>query len=61
MTFLDLLKGTPIWVWILFAYLIFIGVKSLKTRSVFIPKLFIVPLVLIFTKYDFIVNGTPTL
>lgn len=39
------LINTPVWVFILFAYLIFIGYKSSKTRVVSLKKLFIAPIV----------------
>ena len=37
--------GTPWWVFILFAYLVFVGVNALKSRVISIKKVFILPLV----------------
>ena len=38
-----LILGPPIWVWFLLAYLVFIGVKSLKTRRVPIFVFYLTP------------------
>ncbi len=46
-----MIKGTPFWVWLVLLYLLFIGVRSLNTRIVYLPKLFIIPLVLLLIKY----------
>jgi hypothetical protein len=49
--FLYLIKGTPFYVWIILIYLLFVGIKSLNTRIVYLPKLFIIPLILLAIKY----------
>lgn len=36
---------TPIWVYFLFAYLIFVGIKASRTRTVSIKKLLIIPII----------------
>ena len=38
--------GTPWWAWSVLLYLLFIGTKALQTRVVYLPKLFIIPVVL---------------
>lgn len=38
-------KYTPIWVYFILAYLLFIGIKSSKPRTLSLKKLFIMPLV----------------
>jgi len=43
--------GTPIWVWGILIYLIFVGIKAINTRIVYLPKIFIIPLVLMAVKY----------
>jgi hypothetical protein len=48
---LKIISGTPTWVWFVFGYLIFIGIRATRTRIVYIPKLFIIPLVLSGLKY----------
>src|SRR6056300_374376 len=48
---LIIISGTPTWVWFVFGYLIFIGIRATSTRIVYIPKLFIIPLVLSGLKY----------
>jgi hypothetical protein len=49
---LTIITGAPIYVWFIFAYLVFIGVKNLKTRVVYLPKLFIIPFVMLALKYN---------
>lgn len=46
-----ILSSTPLWVWAVLAYLFFVGVKATRKRWVYIPKMFIVPLVLVGIKY----------
>jgi hypothetical protein len=41
---LKIISGTPKWVWFVFGYLIFIGIRATGTRIVYIPKLSIIPL-----------------
>lgn len=40
---LQALKGTPLWVYLLFVFLIWLGVKSIKTRVLSIYRLAILP------------------
>lgn len=42
-----ILCGTPIWVWCLLMYLLFVGYKATKTRIIFVPILFLVPTALL--------------
>ena len=44
---LAMIQNTPTYVWFIFGYLLFIGVRATKTRTVHLPKLFIVPGILI--------------
>lgn len=39
--------GTPTWVWVLFVYLLSIGIKAIKTQIASIPRLFLMPVVFI--------------
>ncbi|CAO5676810.1 MAG: hypothetical protein HEEMFOPI_01032 [Holosporales bacterium] len=48
------LMNTPWWVFGIFAYLIFIGVKSTKDRIVNIFALFIAPLIFMIQKYRYL-------
>lgn len=43
--------ATPWWVWGILAYLIFVGIKATRTHTLSLPKLFIIPLILIALKY----------
>lgn len=40
---LNIIAGTPWWVWIVFVYLVFVGLKARLTQTVYLPVLFIVP------------------
>jgi len=42
---LQILSGTPTWVYILFALLIYLGIKASKTRVISVKKLCILPIV----------------
>lgn len=49
----SLMKGTPWWVFVIFGYLVFVGISAMKDRNVYIPRMFIVPVILIFIKFRF--------
>ncbi|ETZ05258.1 hypothetical protein K737_300307 [Holospora undulata HU1] len=49
--FLQIIKSTPFYVWGIFAYVLFFGIKNIKTRIVYVPKFFIFPLLLFFIQY----------
>ncbi len=51
-----IIKGTPIWVWGVFIYLLFVGIKAIETRIIYLPKLFIVPVILLGLKYQSLVS-----
>jgi hypothetical protein len=50
MNFVDIVTGAPLWVWIVLIYLIYVGVKSMHNRFVYIPKLFLIPLFILIIK-----------
>lgn len=54
---IKLVQGTPLWVWGIFAYLLFVGVRGTKKRVVWVPQLFIIPVILISLKYKFFLTG----
>jgi hypothetical protein len=43
---IGILEETPLWVYFVFAYLVLMGVKALKPRSVSMKKLFVFPAIL---------------
>ncbi|MEG3129983.1 DUF6622 family protein [Pantoea cypripedii] len=45
MMVISVLEHTPVWVWVLFIYLLSRGVKALKTREVAVSRLLIIPVV----------------
>jgi hypothetical protein len=55
---IKIIAGTPIWVWCVFAYLIFVGIKASKQRIVYIPKLFIIPVILSALKYKIFLSAS---
>lgn len=57
MQILYILKATPTYVYLLFSYLIFIGIKAIKPRIISCPiKLFIMPLVFLFLSIKRLTN-----
>lgn len=44
---LQIIKGTPYWVWVLLAYLLLVGIENLKDRKVSLFRLAIMPSVFI--------------
>ncbi|MBY0452342.1 MAG: hypothetical protein K2P92_04845 [Bdellovibrionaceae bacterium] len=49
--FLKIVSGTPIWVWAILGYLIYVGIQALKPRTVSLYRLIFLPLILILFKY----------
>lgn len=46
-TILEYLQQTPWWVYLIFAYIIFVGVKGLSGREIRVKKLFILPVLFV--------------
>jgi hypothetical protein len=55
---LKMIFGTPIWVWVIFVYLLLVGIRAIKSRIVYIPKLFAIPLILTGLKYKIFLSGS---
>lgn len=53
----EIIIGAPYWVWGVLVYLLIVGVKASKTDIVSLPKLFILPLVLMALKYESFIEG----
>jgi hypothetical protein len=49
--------GTPIWVWVIFIYLLLVGLKATRNRIIYLPKLYIIPIILIGLKYQTFFSG----
>ena len=47
---------TPIWVWGILGYILYVGIAALKPREIFIPKLFIIPIVFLALKVPFYIQ-----
>lgn len=50
--FFDIIVGTPFWVWLIFFYLLYVGFKNLQLHIIYVPKLFIVPLIFLAIQYE---------
>lgn len=50
-TLLTILDNTPLWVWVVFGILIVRGIKALSNQTVYIPLLFIPPVVFLGLSY----------
>ncbi len=48
---LNIIAATPFWVWLLLIYLLFVGIRSSRQRVIYLPKLFIAPLIFLGIKY----------
>lgn len=46
-TFIQALKGTPWWVYLIFFYLLYVGKNSMKSRVISLKKMFIFPVLLL--------------
>jgi hypothetical protein len=45
--FLQIIKGTPFWVWIILAEILFVGIIHLQTRTLRLSSIFIIPVIFI--------------
>jgi hypothetical protein len=48
---IKIIATTPLYVWAILAYLLFVGIKAMRNHIVYLPKFFIIPAVLIGLKY----------
>lgn len=55
--FINAITGTPTWVWVIFVYLLLIGYKATRTRVIYLPKLYIIPIILIGLQYKLFLSG----
>ncbi|OKO97963.1 membrane protein [Xenorhabdus eapokensis] len=58
MSILAIIKGTPIWVWILFAFLIKRGINALYDREMRIQRLFFMPVLFLIWAVYSVLNET---
>ena len=54
---MEFITGTPIWVWGILAYIVFVGIKATQQQSVFVPRLFIVPTLLIYLRIQDVMSN----
>jgi hypothetical protein len=48
---ISIMRGTPVWVWVVLAELLYVGIKATRSRVVYLPTLFIIPVLLLGLKY----------
>ncbi|WP_338861107.1 DUF6622 family protein [Xenorhabdus griffiniae] len=58
MSILAIIKGTPIWVWILFVFLIKRGINALYDREMRIDRLFFMPVLFLIWAIYSVLNET---
>lgn len=54
---IEIISGTPLYVWGILFYLLYVGIKNTKRSVIHLPKLFIIPLVLLAIKYESLFSG----
>lgn len=54
---INAITGAPIWVWGIFGYLMLVGIKAMQKRSIYIPKLFIIPIIFIILNYKTMISN----
>lgn len=52
MNLLQIIKETPFWVWLILAEIVYVGIINLRTRIIYLPKLFIIPFILLMVQYQ---------
>lgn len=52
MNFINYLTETPLWIWAVLAFFVDVGLKSMHQHVVYLPRLFLLPAVMIFLKYQ---------
>lgn len=52
MEFWKAITGAPVWVYVLFVYLMIVGIKSTKPRVISLMRLFIIPIILILISFS---------
>jgi len=56
MTLMMIITNTPLYVWGIFIYLMILGYIATKTRTIWVPKLFIIPLILTLLKFQKLIS-----
>jgi hypothetical protein len=55
---IDMIIGTPLWVWGILAYLLFIGIRATRSRRTYPYKLLIIPAIFIALNYKTLTSST---
>ncbi|MBL3284886.1 hypothetical protein Sarmat_00744 [Rickettsiales endosymbiont of Paramecium tredecaurelia] len=50
--FVHIIKGTPFWVWLILAEVLFIGIIDLRPKTLRLSSLFIIPVILLAAQYQ---------
>ena len=55
------IRHTPMWVWALFAYILWVGIRALRTQKVWPPSMLIVPAIMAIFKFPVFFEKAPYL
>jgi len=58
MNFTDIITSAPWWMWGALIFFVDIGLRSLHQHSVYIPKLFLIPIILVILKFKDIFSSS---
>lgn len=56
-TIFDALKGTPWWVYLVFVYVLYIGILGLKSRTISLGKVFLLPFIFLLWSVWSLIRG----
>lgn len=54
---INAIVGAPLWVWAILGYLLFVGVKAMRAQFIYLPKIFILPVVFVILNFKTIVSS----
>jgi len=58
---IQVIVSAPLYVWCILVYILFIGIWAMHERVVYLPKLFIITIVLTLLKYKIFIYGNSTI
>ena len=54
---INAIVGAPLWVWAILGYLLFVGVKAMRAQFIYLPKIFMLPVVFVILNFKTIVSS----
>jgi hypothetical protein len=55
-TLLNIITGTPWWVYLILAYVLYVGIRALKPRTMSVNRIFIIPLIILALSLWFLID-----